>query len=32
MNILNLADDFVKYFNSKSNEKLPDIFLKDYYI
>ena len=31
-NINKLADDFVIYFNSKSNEKLPNSFIKEYYI
>lgn len=31
-NIKKLANDFVIYFNSKSNEKLPNIFIKEYYI
>lgn len=32
MDIQQLATDFVKYYNSKTDEKLPDQFIKDYYI
>jgi len=31
-NIEKLANDFVIYFNNKSNEKLPNLFIKEYYI
>ena len=31
-NINKLADDFVIFFNNKSNEKLPNSFIKEYYI
>ena len=31
-NIKKLANDFVIFFNNKSNEKLPDLFIKEYYI
>lgn len=32
MDIQQLATDFVKYYNSKTDEKIPDQFIRDYYL